>query len=94
MFLSPAKKTETIEIGVKQADANATYDIVVEGSDKITATYADGKLTITADNALANDAFAMILITAKSETKMKTEGNTDKLRYAPWTVTTAVEYNS
>ncbi len=94
VLLSPTKKTQTVEIGIKQADASATYDVVVEGSDKITATYTNGKLNITADNTLANDAYAMILITAKSETKMKTEGNTDKLRYAPWTVTIAVTYNS
>lgn len=94
VVLSSAKKTQTVEISVKQADAAATYDVVVEGSDKITATYADGKLTITADNTLENDTYAMILITAKSEAKMKTEGNTDKLRYAPWTVTIAVSYNS
>lgn len=93
--LNSTEKTKTVELGVKQTDANVTYDVKVEGSSNITATVAGNKLTISVDSSAAtNDAYGMVLITAKSETKMSTEGNTDALKYAPWTMTIAVDYQA
>ncbi|MCM1440077.1 MAG: hypothetical protein NC131_12875 [Roseburia sp.] len=88
--LTASEKTKTIDIAVSQADANATFDIAVEGSSSITGTYTDGKLTI-ASTATAS-AYATLVITAKSAVKMTSEGNTDKNKYAPWISTIAVSY--
>lgn len=92
--LNTAKKSTEIALSVKQIDASETYDVVVEGSTNITATVTDGKLTITANESLTSDTYAMVLITAKSTKKMTTEGNAEKLKYAPWTMTVAVEYRA
>ncbi len=94
VVLDATTKTKDVTLAVKQADANATFDVTVEGSSKITATVTGGKLTITADSTLTNDAYAMVLITAKSATKMTTEGNEDKDKYAPYTMTIAVAYTA
>ena len=94
VYLTSSKKTETIDISVKEADANAAYDVVVTGSANITAAATGNKLTITASDSMTNDAYAMVLVTAKSEAKMKTEGHTDEFRYAPWTMTIAVTYTA
>lgn len=92
--LNSTEKTRAIELSVKQSDASETYEIVIEGSTNITATVTNGKLTISAADTLTDDAYAMVLITAKSDKKMTTEGNTEKLKYAPWTMTVAVEYKA
>lgn len=92
--LTNTENSKTVDLGVKQADANATYEAIVEGSDKIKATVTGGKLTISVDSTATNDAYGVVIITAKSETKMTTEGNTDALKYAPWTMTIAVDYKA
>lgn len=92
--LSSANKTKDVTLAVKQADANATFTATVEGSTDITATVTSGKLTITAATSLDKDAYAMVLVKASSETKMTTAGNTDKDKYAPYTMTIAVSYKA
>lgn len=92
--LSSANKTKDVTLAVKQADANATFTVTVEGSTDITATVTSGKLTITAATSLTNDAYAMVLVKASSVTKMTTAGNTDKDKYAPYTMTIAVSYKA
>lgn len=92
--LSSTNKTKDVTLAVKQADANATFTATVEGSTDITATVTSGKLTITAATSLTNDAYAMVLVKATSATKMTTSGNTDKDKYAPYTMTIAVSYKA
>ncbi len=92
--LNSENNSQSLELAVTQADANATFDIVVQGSDKITATYDNGKITITADGTLTKNAYATVIITAKSEKKMDTEGNEEYLKYAPWITTIAVAYTA
>lgn len=88
VVLTSGETSKEIGIAVSQADANATFDVEVKGaSDKFTATYADGKLTIS--TTATETAYGLIFITAKSATKM---GDVDK--YAPWTMTIAVEYKA
>lgn len=92
--LDEKNKTSEINLGIAQADANATYELKVIGaSGNFTVTEIDGKLTITAKEELDHSSYAMIYITAKSTTKMKTDnGEVDK--YSPWTMTIAVEYKA
>lgn len=92
--LNGTTKTKDVTLAVKQTDANATFTATVEGSTDITATVTGGKLTISAGSSLANDAYAMVLVKATSATKMTTAGNTDKDKYAPYTMTIAVEYKA
>lgn len=94
VILNSENKTKTLDLSIKQMDANATYDIVVEGSSKITGTVTGNKLTISAASDLEKTAYATLIITAKSETKMDTEGSSEVLKYAPWTMTIAVAYNA
>lgn len=92
--LTSAEKTINVNVSVAQADADADFDVQVTGATgNFTATYADGKITITAKDDLDHTSYAMVYVTAKSETKMTTDnGEVDK--YAPWTMTIAVEYKA
>lgn len=88
VVLMGSEKTKSIGLAVAQSDANATFDVSVKGaSDKFTATYTNGKLNIS--TTATETTYGMIYITAKSAVKM---GDVNK--YAPWTMTIAVEYRA
>lgn len=89
--LTTANNSKTFELSLRQADATPSYEISVEGNVNITATETNGKLTISASGVESNGT-AMIFITAKSEKTMETAGDSSALKYAPWTMTIAVDY--
>lgn len=90
-----------INLAVAQADASATFAPDVKGENDYIKAEMDsanpGLLKIyiqpqTGESAVPSHLYGMVFVTANSNVKM--EGDNAANKYAPWTMTIAVEYKS
>lgn len=91
--LTSEENTKVLECGIENGDTTATVTakLAGDGSDNYTATWADGKLTITAKEDITSPSYAMVYLTASDTATM--DGG-DKLKYAPYTLIIDVDYQT
>lgn len=84
------KKVE-LECKIDESEkATVEAKLVGDGANKYTATWSNGKLTITAQSGITAPAYAMLYLTASS-TETMSEGGVDK--YAPYTLIIDISYS-